>query len=396
MKILLNAVSAKMGGAATYIKNLAHELAALSLPNEFIFFVPTGQAPTIRDLAANIRVVSTDIGYASFWKRLWFDQVTLRRFIKREQVDVLYSTANLGMFACPCRQVLLVRNSLHFSKLYLTHILPRKGWYASLENAVRRWLICQSTKWADIVMTPSQTMLDELCQWVDVVPEKTLVNHYGIKPGPLQIEKVSQRAPKANELQEHRLLYTSLYAEHKNLSTLLRSLMYLIENGICCRLITSADPNWQEARITSTWREDARLVADPRISNYIEFIGVTSSEQVATLYHTADVFVYPSLVESFGHPLVEAMAAGMPIVAADTPINREICQNAAVYFSPLDAYDCARQIQLVLEDQVLQTNLIQLGLKRSKHFRWKDHIEKLLIGLDPQRMNSSSSFAGCK
>src|SRR5262245_46250762 len=139
MKIVLNAVSAKVGGAATYIKNLARQLASLKLEHEFIFFVPTEQAKAISDLAPNIRVIATEIGSASFVKRLWFDQVTLRRWLKREAVDALYSTANFSMMACPCHQVLLVRNAIYFSEIYWAHFMPYKSLLAKLEDRLRLW-----------------------------------------------------------------------------------------------------------------------------------------------------------------------------------------------------------------------------------------------------------------
>src|SRR5262245_55345577 len=172
MKIVLNAVSAKMGGAANYIKNLARELAKLDLDDEFIFFVPEEQAQAIRGLAANIRVEATEVGSDSFLKRLWFDQVTLRRRLKREKADALYSTANFGMMACPCHQVLLVRNAIYFSDIYWSYIMPHKSVVAKLEDKLRRWLVLQSMKWADVVMTPSQDMLEVLRRFSTIRADK--------------------------------------------------------------------------------------------------------------------------------------------------------------------------------------------------------------------------------
>jgi glycosyltransferase involved in cell wall biosynthesis len=387
VKILINAVSAKMGGAATYIRNLARELAELNQQNEFIFLVPEEQVQAINDLGSNIQVIATDIGHAPFWRRLWFDQVTLRRLIKREKANVLYSTANFGMFACPCHQVLLVRNSLYFSKAYLTYILPTQGMRARLENAVRRWLVCQSVKSADVVMTPSKAMLDELQQFKRVPADKVIVNHYGAN---LQLPNVDRRAIQARTNKEpntYRLLYSSLYAEHKNLTTLFRALIHLTESRVDCLLITPADPNWEGARGNCIWRKDAELATDRRIINHIQFTGIMTGEEVTRLYGVSDLFVYPSLVESFGHPLIEAMASGLAIVASDTPINRELCADAAVYFSPSDAEECAEQIKQLLQNRALRFEMIERGLRRCKFFRWKSHVQKLLQAFDRTAVN---------
>src|ERR1039458_9138578 len=121
MKVLMNAVSAKMGGAANYIRNIASELEKVAPKDDFIIVVPSNQAREIKRTASNIRFITTHS--TGFLGRGWFDQVTLRRMLRNERVDVLYSTANLGMFSCPCPQVVLVRNSLYFSPLFLQHIL---------------------------------------------------------------------------------------------------------------------------------------------------------------------------------------------------------------------------------------------------------------------------------
>ncbi|HXM68266.1 MAG TPA: glycosyltransferase family 1 protein [Candidatus Acidoferrum sp.] len=374
MRVLLNAVSAKMGGAANYINNLAVELALSGSEHEFIFLAPEAQAKSIRGLTPNVHVVVTDVGDAGIGARLWFDNVTLRRLVRREKIDVLFSTANFAMFCCPCRQVLLIRNALHFSPMYPRKL--RRTMSRRLENSLRRRLICRSAKAADIVMTPSQSMLDDLRLWCCVPYEKSLVNYYGVNAPLLQ----ATRRPSGNGSSRlpSRLLYTSLYAEHKNVTTLLRALLELIRSGTVCHLVTTADPNWAQARWTSTWKEDALLAASPELFQYLEFRSPSTVEETAALYGGADVFVYPSAVESFGHPLVEAMTVGLPIVAADAPVNRELCRDAAIYFSPFDPKGFAQQIRRVMEDSQLRLSLIDAGLRRSREFSWKRHAQILI------------------
>jgi glycosyltransferase involved in cell wall biosynthesis len=376
MRILLNAVSAKMGGAANYIKNLAVELSEFESEHEFVFLAPEVQARSIRELAPNIRVVVPNVGHDRIAARLWFDNVTLRRLIRRERIDVLFSTANFAMFWCPCRQVLLVRNALYFSTIYARKILTRKMMSRRLENLLRRRLICRSTKAADIVMVPSESMLDDLHLCCFVSPEKTVVNYYGVNTALLRATRRSSENGFASP--RCRLVYTSLYAEHKNVITLLRALLELVRSGTDCRLVSTADPNWEQASWTSTWKEDALLAASSELIQHLEFKSPCNVEEMAELYAGADVFVYPSVIESFGHPLVEAMAVGLPIVAADSPVNRELCRDAAIYFSPFDPADFARKIRRVLEDDKLRSDLVVAGLRRSREFSWKKHVQMLL------------------
>lgn len=380
MKIVLNAVSAKMGGAANYIKNLARELAALDLDDEFVFFVPEEQAQAIRALAANIRVEATEVGSAPFLKRLWFDQVTLRRWLKRERADALYSTANFGMMACPCHQVLLVRNAIYFSDIYWSHIMPHKSLAAKLEDKLRRWLVLQSMKWADVVMTPSQDMLEVLRQFTTIRGDKIQINHYGVA---INGTTAGAKCPdvKNPKEKEWRLFYPAIYTEYKNLSTLLRSLLMLLEEGWQLRLITSADPVADKLALTPIKQEDIQLIEAMRRKNCLELTGIVPSEQIAERYSQVDVLVYPSVIESFGHPLVEAMANGLPVIAAKTGINQEVCDTAALYFDKFNAADCAEKIRQVMENEKLRCSLASNGRQQAQRFTWKQHTRKVLAAL---------------
>jgi glycosyltransferase involved in cell wall biosynthesis len=377
LRVLLNAVSAKMGGAANYIRNIARELEALSPEDEFICVLPEKQVDTARELARNFKVIGTPAANGTYLQRLWFDQVTLRRMLQTEGIDVLYSTANLGMLACPCRQVLLVRNMLYFSSAY-DQLLATAGLKARFENAMRRWLVCLSVRSADTVLTPSRTMLGALLERCPAALGKAVVNYYGVRPQRVN-GAIAQRAHITQG--PVTLLYSSLYAEHKNVGTLLRALQELMKSDVAYRLLTPADPDWQGPRRSAIWHRDSEMARDPELRRRIEFTGVLDGRALAGLYTRSDVFVYPSTIESFGHPLLEAMAAGLPVVAADAPINRELCADSAIYFSPYDALDCARQIRRVIEDVCLADELIRRGMERSRGFQWREHGFRLIAAL---------------
>jgi glycosyltransferase involved in cell wall biosynthesis len=102
-------------------------------------------------------------------------------------------------------------------------------------------------------------------------------------------------------------------------------------------------------------------------------------EHMQHLYLDSDIFVFPSLTESFGFPMAEAMSYGLPIVASDTPVNREICGGAAVYFSPQNPEDLARQVRRVAADQVLCQRLRTEGRQRAATMcRWEEHVSRVL------------------
>jgi glycosyltransferase involved in cell wall biosynthesis len=371
MRILIHALAAKMGGAANYINTLAQELSQTG-EHDYLFLVPEVQAPFLRGLP-RISVLAKDLVWL---RRLWFDQVELPRLLRRERIDVLYSTANFATFFCPCRQLLLVRNSLYFSTLYMDRILPQKTPRARLAESLRRFLARRSARAADVVITPSYSMLSELQAAVPL--RAAQVSPYGVD------RKRFSPAPRPFAPQGIvRLLFTSLYAEHKNLGTLLRALPQIPSQiNAKCRLITTCDPGWE--KIHNPIRQaDRALALNLQQLGLLELTGVLTGTALDQLYGQADIFVYPSVIESFGHPLLEAMAAGLPVLAADVPINRELCGDAAQYFSPFDDADCARQLAAVMGDADLRGGLAQRGLERAEQFRWSSHVDDLLHAIHP-------------
>lgn len=352
MKILINAATAKMGGAATYIKNLVRELPKLDKENEYIFCLPEEHKSSLG---------------LFFWQ-----QVSLRKIIKKEKIDLLFSTANFATLFCPCKQILLMRMPLYFAPIYLEKIVPRKSLKSKISLLLRRWFVCLSCKRADIVMTPTQAMMNDLRKFVKIPEEKTFVNHYGT-----YLEKFYPQPKKKHKISQ--LLYLTLYGEHKNFRTLFKALLLLKKQGINnFRLISPIDFDKPLNRETVTFRRDWHLASRPEIKNHLNFSRDIPYEEIDKLYRQADIFLWPSIAESFGHPLIEAMASGLPIIASDIPVNREICQEAALYFAPLNSKDLSDKIKMLMGSPVLQKKLKEAGIERVKEFKWQDHVKRLI------------------
>lgn len=387
MKILINAVAAKSGGAATYLYNLVQGLAGSG--HQYILYVPSSTVKILgRISSGNIKVISTDIGFKSAWKRFFWDQITLRRIAKKENIDILLSSSDFGMLFPPCPQILMIRNSLFFSNLYLEKFLPVKSKTFQLEFFLRRWLVVLCGKQADIVMVASKNMLSDIQKFLPRQNGKVVVNYFGVSE-----EKFDNphKLIDPSQARTFRILYVSEYSDYKNLTTLLKALMLLRDqdkNNFC--LTTTADPS-QFPKVEITTRKiDQSLISDPRIAPYVKTADSVPYQEVQKLYQENDVFIFPSLVESFGHPLVEAMASGLAIVASDIPICREICGEAAVYFDPLNPDDLAEKILVLRNDPSLRQKLGMEGRRRAEtQFDWKSHVSRLMeimkqVGGKPQ------------
>lgn len=380
-RVIINAVSAKSGGAVTYIRNLISELAKTETQFHYFFYVPKDLAEGIKVLGNNVIVVGINVSGQSAWKRIFWDQVALRRIIRKERIKVLFSSSDFGMLFPPCRQILFLRNSLFFSPSYFKSILPRKSFKFRLDFTLRRWLINQSAKFSDVVITASQSMMTDVQQSIPMQNGKGVVNFFGVPLGRFSRNPSTPlEAVRRDADRPFQILFVSEYSDYKNLTTLLKAVLFLREKGITgFRLVTTADPSQFPDVEIVTREEDRALASHPLIAPFVKFTGPVPYENIPKLYTESDLFVFPSLAESFGHPLVEAMASGLPIIASDIPICREICGDAALYFSPLHSYDLAEKIVLLWNDPDLRKRLGKIGRERAEaRFNWRDHVRRLI------------------
>jgi len=379
MKVAVNAISAKTGGAVTYLQNMLPELARrLSRTGDVVVW--RADAPTAddswprgvdyrRDAALSGGLVPS--GTAA--KRLWFDQVALPRTLRRERFDVLFSSANFGSLRPPCRQVLLVRNAAYFDETFLGRI---KSSRIRAVYAAQRWLTMRSIAAADITLFPTQGMLDLVARYWRGSHEGWRVAHYGTRHDLFAPRGVpAERATTT-------VLNVGMYSDQKNLGTLLRAV----------EILARAEPKRYELKLTAGFHQDW-LGASPYFPNFraeqdafrrLEGAGVAADVEwkkygsLPELYASADIFVFPSYIESFGHPVVEAMAAGLPVIAADVPVNRELCGDAALYFPAFDAEACANEVRRVAHGTTLRERLREAGLRRAATFTWQRHVDGLL------------------
>ena len=124
------------------------------------------------------------------------------------------------------------------------------------------------------------------------------------------------------------------------------------------------------------WKSEAIV---PRLrAPGVHHLDYLPSSRLAEVYRNAELFVFPSIYEGFGFPLLEAMAYGVPSIAARSSSLPEIGGDAALYFDPRDARSLETQIESALTDAVLRKKLAEAGVARAARFRWDVAAEKTL------------------
>jgi len=120
---------------------------------------------------------------------------------------------------------------------------------------------------------------------------------------------------------------------------------------------------------------------DLGIESLIENHGEVALESIAAIYDELDIFVFASFCESFGFPTVEAMARGIPIVAAATTENIEVTRGAALTFAPFDADALARQLAILMDDRRERARRAELSLVKSRNYSWERAARETIAAL---------------
>jgi glycosyltransferase involved in cell wall biosynthesis len=125
-------------------------------------------------------------------------------------------------------------------------------------------------------------------------------------------------------------------------------------------------------------RMEASRRATGALAERIRFAGEVPYAEIPSWYAGAELFAFPSYLETFGHPLLEAMVSGVPVVCADIPVSREIAGEAALYADPHDPAALARALETALFTPDVREALIERGRKRAEAFRWEDSARRYL------------------
>lgn len=366
VKILVNAISARIGGIVTYTRNLADSLAVRDVDSTIAVSARfPGDNPGLwRHWASDLRPFS----------RFVWEQTLWRQTVARLKPDVLFSSANFGLLSSPVPQVLLVREGGLFDPFYLANCVPAQGVKATLQREVRRRLIIASARRSDRVVTPTAAMRDLLLLWAPDLADKVTVNFYGTKSDSFAPKPELARPWRTDG--RLRLLYVSVYYPHK-------------QPGLVCRAVDelSAQGMDTHATITMDLRETDdfrggrhdRLMMEDALARGRVTLGRQPYESLPALYRQHDVFIFPSISETFGHPMVEALSSGLPVVVADTPVNREVCGDAALYFESLSPRSLAEAIRQLDRSPELRAELSARGRERVlRQFTWNSHVDRLV------------------
>ena len=298
---------------------------------------------------------------------LWLQTIG-RRMIIHDRLDVFWGTNNLLPLGLPAKLAKVV--SIH------DLILPLYSKQADPLNRCMYWLFAErSARQADRIIAVSQSTARDLQRIYGIPESKIEVIHHGVDSAfkPQEPRMASEFVANKYGASKDYVLAVGALGLHKNLVTLVQAMKALRARGeISFQLLVVGAQDRKNSQVLELLRSSSPSDKD------IRFLGYVPDEDLPTLYAGSSLFVFPSLYEGFGLPLVEAMACGVPVVASNTSSIPEVVGDAGLLVPPTQPEAFAEAILRVRGDKDLRKAMIEMGLMRAAGFRWNASARRYL------------------
>ena len=349
IRVLINGIQAKSGGGVTYLRNMLPLLADDS-ELEIHLFIHRSQHELFREIDERVRAHVLEFPNGFFANLLW-EQFALPILARAMSVDVTVSPANYGPLMAPAN-IIVLRNSLAVVGRE-TRILK---WFYWLGLALMTALSLLTCTRAIAVSNYARRALT-FRSGKRIRDKVTVVNH-GVQ------DDFSPRNGDRNG-GTFLLAVSDIYVQ-KNLHTLIRAVVRLRDDFPDIHLKIAGQP------LDVGYLDELNaMISQADLTNTVEFLGGVSTPNLIKLYQTCRLFVFPSTVETFGNPLVEAMSCGAPIACSNTAAMPEIVGDAAKFFDPLNVTEMADVIGALLNDPEGRRQLSISALRQAQKYSWE-------------------------
>jgi glycosyltransferase involved in cell wall biosynthesis len=381
--LFINGISASAGGGLTYIRNIVPQFAVRDDVRATVLV-----SDALRnEIIESDRIAVVKEGFQSRGSsRFWHEQSMLPKLIRRSGADVLLSPGNFALFRSPIPQILLSRNALYTSADFLRDLRERRDYRLWIDTKIKGALARWSILLAERTVAPSEAFAEELRRWTG---KEVQCIHHGFNSDSFFRESTPLPQSIGDRLSSVadavKVLFVSHYNYYRNFETLIRSIALVkkrmpkrrVRLILTCKLISQDNPGSYRSETA------AELVRSLKLEEEIIQLGAVPYRLLHHLYKACDIYATPAYAETFAHPLVEAMASGLPVIASDLPVHREICGEAAMYFPTFSAEALAERIIQLSECETAdaekkRVQMHEMGLMRSQDFQWSKHVEALL------------------
>lgn len=348
-------------GIGRYLQNLLLELEQIDQSNEYFVLLGKDNFDQYQPDSSRFHKVLAPYQIYSFG-----EQFGLWLALRRIKPDLVHFPAPNAPMLWSGRRI----TTIHDLTL-LSYNTSRHQGLKRLVSALKRWvfkLVMQtSVRRSTAILTPTRYVQEQL------------KNRYRLNPAQLAVTtlamadhgRIKPQSTDRFDLAQQYLIYVGNCYPYKNVGLILEAMTRLESRRPNLQLVVVGRPDYFHGRLKAR-------AAELGLSGRVLFTGAVSDGELASLYHKASLYAYPSLSEGFGLQCLEAMAQGVPVVAAEASCLPETCGEAALYFDPQNAGELADLIDRVLSDSQLRHDLVAAGKAHVATFSWHRTAEQTL------------------
>ncbi len=358
-----------VGGTEVYLRNLLQALAQIDSRNQYFVFVNRETGDDLCPVSPNFTLVRSSVSARLRPARLVWEQTVLPLQTVRLRLDVLFSPGFSSPMVCRGRKVTVIHDLQHKRQPENFGFFERKAWDA---------MVWSSVQFSDALVAVSEASRQDVINVYRADPARIHVVHHGVEAAFFGITGAREHDPtllSQTGLPDCRyLLAVSTIHPHKNWLRLLDAYGALVRDGRDEHLVVAGLAG-------KASRDVAARLNDPQLASRVHLLGWQPRNVLVALFQSAEALVFPSTFEGFGMPVLEAMAAGVPVACSDIPPLREVAGDAAVFFDPYSPERIAEGVRRVLDDSDLRASMIARGKERAARSTWRRAAERTLAVL---------------
>jgi len=344
-------VGSRKGGNATYYRELVKELVNVRCDHNFFLYYTNPSAA--KQFIPDERFVLKCLLMTSRWLRIPF---TLPWLAWQDKLDLFHAQFIVPPFL-KCKTVTTIPDIAyeHSPEFFPFH---QRAWL--------KVLVRESSRRADHIITVSERSKRDLIELYGVNHEKITVTYEGAGDEfvPLDKDQAKETVERRYGIRGEFILYVGRLQGRKNLMRLVQAYALVHKAGFRHKLVLAGKPD-------SLFQPTLARIRELKLENDVLLPGYVEAQDLPIMYNAAEVFVYPSLYEGFGLPIVEAMACGTPVVTSRGSSLEEVAGDAALLVDARDERSLAEALMRLLNDSNLRKQLSQAGVRRSSQFSFK-------------------------
>lgn len=348
-------------GMDIVILEIIRKLQKHDISNEYYILTAPGPDKCLKE-TSNFHIIEVRCPSYPLW-----EQIALPFVLSKIKPDILHCTSNTAPILCNIPLIITLHDVIFLEKQEKAN----KSTYQTLGRFYRRLIVPRILSKSKRIITVSNFERENICKKVKVDPDKVITIYNGSNEKFRPISDYKHITKKYIDKSDYLLFFGNTDPKKNTLHTLKAYALYVNQSAYPLPLLI-VDLN--QSIIEQILKKENIEYIEP----YLHCPGYIKNSDLPYIYNGAFVFIYTSLRESFGLPILESMGCGTPVIVSNTSAIPEIAGDKALFIDPYNEQDIAEKLLLIENDKQLYQRLVEYGKERVNIFSWENSAKNLM------------------